>query len=224
MKRLLLGTALAWASAISLSAHTMGSTPPTWNREISRLVFDRCASCHRPGGTSFSLLEYRDAQPRAVAIRDAVLSRRMPPWGAVKGFGTFRNDEALTQEQIELVTNWVSSDTPRGDRRVVPKPPSFTDSPAVTVPSSAIRVSGETTLDRAVALDGLLPEQVTPNQSLRIMAVLPDHRVQPLVWLHGYDDRLPHAFLFRSVVHLPAGTVIHGIPKEVVVSLIPSSK
>ena len=41
---------------------------------------------------------------RVVAIKNAVLSRRMPPWGAVKGFGEFRNDHGLTQEQVELVS------------------------------------------------------------------------------------------------------------------------
>jgi hypothetical protein len=28
----------------------------------------------------------------------------MPPWGAVKGFGQFRNDQSFSQEQIELIT------------------------------------------------------------------------------------------------------------------------
>ena len=83
-------------------AHGVGSTPITWNREISRLFYDRCASCHRPGGAAFSLMTYSDAQPRANEIKDAVLNRRMPPWGAVKGFGSFRNDQSLMQEQIEL--------------------------------------------------------------------------------------------------------------------------
>ena len=27
----------------------------------------------------------------------------MPPWGAVKGFGEFRNDQGLTAEQLELI-------------------------------------------------------------------------------------------------------------------------
>ena len=33
-------------------------------------------------------MTYSDAQPRGNEIKDAVLARRMPPWGAVKGFGT----------------------------------------------------------------------------------------------------------------------------------------
>ena len=77
-----------------LRAHDPNGAPITWNREISRIVYERCASCHREGGTSFSLMTYQEAQPQAPAIKDAVLSRRMPPWGAVKGFGASRTIRA----------------------------------------------------------------------------------------------------------------------------------
>ena len=69
-----------------------------------------------------------------------------------------------------------------------------------------------------------VPEHVTPDQSLRIVAVLPDGRTQPLVWLHGYDQRVPHLFLFKDVLRLPQGTKIQGIPAAVVLSLIPATK
>src|SRR5262252_11186420 len=117
MRRSIAAAALMLVVCAHLRAHDVSTTPITWNREISRIFYDRCVSCHRPGGTSFSLLTYPDVQPRAVAIRDAVLSRRMPPWGAVKGFGDFRNDQALTQEQIELVNSWIANDLPRGNNR-----------------------------------------------------------------------------------------------------------
>jgi hypothetical protein len=77
-------------------------------------------------------------------------------------------------------------------------------------------------LARAVPVEGFLPERVTPDQSLRIVALLPDGRTQPLVWLHGYDARMPHLFLLRDVLRLPAGTVIRGIPPEVALLLIPA--
>jgi len=102
VNRLVLAVVLV-ATCGHVDAHDPNATI-TWNREISRIVYDRCASCHREGGTSFSLMTYKQVQPRAAAVKDAVLSRRMPPWGAVKGFGSFRNDEGLSQEQISLIT------------------------------------------------------------------------------------------------------------------------
>src|SRR5215510_16139492 len=117
----LLSTAASW-----LHAHDLSKNPVTWNREMSRLVYDRCASCHREGGSAFSLMTYRDAQPRAIAIRDAVLSRQMPPWGAVKGFGDFRNDQGLTQEQVELVAGWVEGGMSKGNNpNALPAEPKF---------------------------------------------------------------------------------------------------
>jgi hypothetical protein len=194
----------------------------TWNREISRLVYDRCASCHRPGGSAFSLMTYVDAQPRTDAIKEAVLRRRMPPWGAVKGFGNFRNDQGLTQEQIELVTRWVNAGARRGNNpRMLPKPPTFETAQPFVTSTTAIRVSGQCRQPEAVTLDGVIPEQVPPGRSMQIVAALPTGSVEPLVWLYEYDDRYQHPFLFRRLISLPAGTTIQGVPSDAVVMLLP---
>src|SRR6478735_5644122 len=123
MKRAFFLTVLLFGSFLESNAHNVGNAI-TWNREISRIMYQRCASCHREGGTAFSLMRYQDVQPRAVEIKESVLSRTMPPWGAVKGFGDFRNDEGLSQAELELFTDWVDSDTPKGNNpNVLPKTP-----------------------------------------------------------------------------------------------------
>jgi hypothetical protein len=213
--------------SVGLHAHDIGSTPITWNREISRLIYDKCASCHRDGGTSFSLMTYQEVQPRAVAVRDAVLARRMPPWGAVKGFGTFRNDTSLTQEQIELVTNWVEQDTPRGNnRRSLPPIPTFAKPGAQKADRPGLPVSGTMTLAQAITLDGVLPDQVPDGESMKVTAILPGGRVEPLVWLYAYKGAYRHAFLFRRPLDLPAGTIIEGVPLNARLLLLsaPSTK
>jgi hypothetical protein len=177
-------------------------------------VYDRCASCHREGGTAFSLMTYQDAQPRAVAIRDSVLSRRMPPWGAVKGFGSFRNDQGLTQEQVELISDWVEGGLRKGNNpNVRPAPPKFDTEPEE--PSAhRLAVSGTVTLDHPVVLDGLIPERVPERASTQVVAALPDGRVEPLLWLYEYRERYAHPFLFRHPLRLPAGTVIRGLAPD----------
>src|SRR5678815_1311148 len=93
---------------MKLRAHDVITTKLTWDREISRIVVLRCAVCHHTGGRAFSLMTYAQARPWAVAIKEEILSRRMPPWGAVKGFGDFRNDQGLTPEQLELCLLYTS--------------------------------------------------------------------------------------------------------------------
>lgn len=84
-------------------------------------------------------------------IKTAVLSRTMPPWGAIKGFGEFRNDQGLTQEQSELIVDWIQNDAPRGNnRRALPKEPSFAATAPDRLPAVTTAVSGEKTLDRAL--------------------------------------------------------------------------
>ena len=207
---------------INTSAHGFGS-PITWNREVSRIVYTRCASCHRPGGAAFSLMRYSDAQPRANEIKAAVLARRMPPWGAIKGFGHFRNDESLTSEQIELITKWVDGGIRRGNNpRLLPKEPVFDPIAAPHLSKNALRIQGAATLPREVVLDGVQPERVPAGRSLRVVAVLPGGAVEPLVWLHEYDARFAHPFLFKEPLRLPAGTAIRGLPPDVVLLLIPA--
>jgi hypothetical protein len=207
---------------VIVAAHNIGATPVTWNREISRLVYDKCASCHRPGGSAFSMMTYVDVQPRLVEIKAAVLNRRMPPWGAIKGFGEFKNDQALTQEQIELVVDWIQNDAPRGNnRRALPGEPKFTVAPSYQLPSHTTPVKGTATLTQPLVLDGLMPGRIPPRQSIRIVASLPNGSVEPLVWLHEYDERYRHPFLFRKAIRLPAGTVIRGVPDDALVELIP---
>src|SRR5438477_5519141 len=68
------------------------------------------------------MIEYRETFPWRTAIKDEVLQRTMPPWGAVKGFGDFRNDQALTPEQLELISSWAQGGAPEGEPPDLSKP------------------------------------------------------------------------------------------------------
>src|SRR5260370_7871355 len=92
-------------SASLLSAHTVITTKITWSREVSRIAYQHCASCHHDGGSSFSLMTYEEARPWAEAIKQQVIARRMPPWNPVKGFAGFRNDRGLPQRQLATLAN-----------------------------------------------------------------------------------------------------------------------
>jgi hypothetical protein len=170
-------------------------------------------------------MTYQDAQPRAVAIKTTVLSRQMPPWGAVKGFGDFRNDSGLTQEQISLVTDWVEGGLPKGNNpNALPPPPKFPVVPQFDVPVNTVTVSGDVRLDRAIVLDGILPERIRQGASMQVVAVLPDGEVEPLIWLYEYRASSRHPFLLRKTLEMPAGTLIRGVPRDAAIQLIPAGK
>lgn len=215
---LILGLSLIAGAAYP---HDIITTPITFNREISRIIYARCASCHHEGGQAFSLTTYADARPWAVAIKEEVLARTMPPWGAVKGFGDFRNDQALTPEQFELVVNWVGGGVPEGDAKDLPPVPKFDPSGPEVAPHGVLAVSGEFQLHRDFVVDGLLPKTVPDDAAFQVTAERPDGSVEPLVWFEHYHAKYGHAFLYRNPIELPAGTKIHGVPQGTTVLLLP---
>src|SRR5215472_16862027 len=171
--------------AVATSGHDVITTPITFSREISRLVYARCASCHRPGGTAFSMMTYAEARPWAAAIKEEVLERRMPPWGAVRGFGEFKNDQGLTQEQIELIAEWVEGGAPEGDPKLLPKVPEFADERPPRL-RSRISVEGVLTLKTGITLAGIEPQKIRDGGSVMVTATRPDGSVEPLLWLYNY--------------------------------------
>ena len=166
-------------------------------------------------------MTYKEARPWVVAIREEILRRHMPPWGAVKGFGDFRNDQALTPEEMELIVNWSEGGVPEGETKDLPPEPKF-EAPLVIgeVPGEIV-VQGTLQLTRKFTLDGILPVTVPAKTSARIVAEFPDGSIEPLLWLEGYLQEFAHPFLLRKPLELPARTIIRGIPNGVSIRLLP---
>src|SRR5580658_9403353 len=206
---------------VSAWGHDIITTPITFDREIARIVYSRCAGCHHPGGAAFSLMTYKEARPWAEAVKEEVLARRMPPWGAVKGFGDFRNDQALTAEQLELIGSWANGGVPEGDAKDLPAAAAADSVYQTDAPAGGVAVSGEFKLDKPIFLDGLYPSATSKSASFQITAQLPDGSTEPLLWLSNYQNRFKHSFLLRTPLELPAGTVIRGVPSDATVLLLP---
>lgn len=204
--------AIAGMCLASVCGHDLITTRITWDREISRILYMRCAVCHHAGGMAFSLMTYNEARPWAVAIKEEVEERRMPPWGAVKGFGDFRNDVALTPEQIELIVSWVSGGAPEGDAKDLLPPPKPSHAAPPQRPNAGLTVSEDTRLSAAMVLDGLWPQSISDGSSFLMTAELPDGATEPLLWVYQYKSRFAHPFLLRAPLKLPRGAVIHGVP------------
>jgi len=216
---LVAGALLAGLAGVA-PGHDVITTKITFDREIIRIVYARCASCHREGGSAFSLMIYDDARPWAKAMQEEVLEQRMPPWGAVKGFGEFRDDQALTPEQIELIADWVEGGAPEGEPKDLPKPPVFTPPSAAAHGPAQQVLSGDFKLLQPLKLAGIQPEKVAANVSFQITAELPDGSIQPLLWLQPFKPAYSHPFWFRTPLSLPRGTVIRGVPPMTTVSLL----
>jgi len=200
-------------AGILLSAHDVFSTKITWSREISRLVDKRCISCHREGGSSFALTTFEEARPWAKAIKEEVLERRMPPFAAVKGFGDIRDDQALTQDEIHLISDWVEGGSPEGDPALLAKKTQVQQSSRPPMISGVeLIVDGRSTLDHGITVTGIRPKSLTQNSSVKVIALRPDGLIEPLIWLYDYKPQFDRSYYFRKPLKLPAGTKIETYP------------
>jgi hypothetical protein len=190
-----------------LLAHDIITTNLTYSRDISRILARRCAECHGPGA-AIPLTSYEEARPWAVGIKEQVLARSMPPWGAVKGFGNLKPDNALTQEEIMIFAAWVIGGAPQGDPALLQKQGHGKEAQPQAVGRDAVTAVTRVVLDRQVRANGIRP--LADAESARIVARLPDGRVQPLVWLYRFDAKWNRTFFFREPIDLPQGTEVES--------------
>ena len=223
-----LQTIVAGLSLVSLArAHDPITTKLTWTKEISRIIYKRCVSCHREGGSAMSLINYDEARPWATAIREEVLEQRMPPWGAVEGVGAFRDDPSLTSLEIEMIVSWAEGGAPEGDPVYLPPKPNFKSllkPPQASMDSArsvSIRKAIPLTLAQNESAAAVRPHDLPDGASMDITAYLPDGGVEHLIWLRDYRQRWTRTYRFRDPVYLPKGTrvVIDSVaPASAVIS------
>jgi mono/diheme cytochrome c family protein len=111
-------------------AHAPIAAPPTWSKEVSRIVQAKCQVCHMPGAVGpISLVTYADAKKAAEKIRQRVATRRMPPWHLDKtvGIQEYKNDRSLSDAEIETIVSWVEAGAPEGNPADAPPPAKFPD-------------------------------------------------------------------------------------------------
>lgn len=120
--------AVAFCLLASLRPRTGGAHEPIttkvmFNKEVIRILERNCLACHAPGKikSDISLTTYEEARPWAKAIKEEVLEKRMMPFQAVKGYGSFVHDYTLPQRDIELLVSWIEGGAPRGEAKDYPK-------------------------------------------------------------------------------------------------------
>jgi hypothetical protein len=194
-------------------AHPLYTTKITWSREVSRIVYSKCASCHREGGSSFSLMTFQEARPWAESIKQQVLTRRMPPWNAVKGFGEFKNDHGLAQEDIQIIAEWVEGGAPQGNPLYLPPKPDFSSAKAEDGRAETrLALAGSTILKHPVQAIAIEPAQVPAAGLLQVVAQRPDGSTEPLIWIEKFNPQFNTTYYFRNALTFPAGTKIEIMP------------
>jgi hypothetical protein len=106
------GLVLLWPAAVS--SHNPITTTVLYTREVAAILNQKCSQCHVADGMAMALQSYAEVRPWAVAIKEEILARKMPPWPAERGYGAFANDVSLTLREQEFLISWIDGGVPEG--------------------------------------------------------------------------------------------------------------
>jgi mono/diheme cytochrome c family protein len=182
---------------LASAAPAFAQSAPTFSKDVAPILYKNCVECHRP--TMFapmSLITFDDARPYARSIKQRVVSRAMPPWGADAPHGVFKNDPRLSQEEIDTIAAWVDGGAPKGDDADLPKPPQYADGWTIGKPDAIFTMED----DFQIPAEGAIPYQY-----LRVPTHLTEDKwIQAIEIRPGAAAQVHHVIAFTQ----PAGQPI----------------
>ena len=112
-----------------------------FNEHISEIIYQKCATCHRPGESGpFNLLSYADVYKRKKTIVKVTHSGYMPPWPADRTYSSFVGELYLTDREKLLLKAWVDQGAKEGDKKNEKPLPKFPVGSQLGKPDMVIRL------------------------------------------------------------------------------------
>jgi len=153
----------------------------TYSNQIARLFQRRCIECHREGEVApFPMTNYEEVVGWADTIQEVVDEGRMPPWFASPEHGKFANDARLSDDEKQLVRDWLSGGCPEGEPSQLPEPRQFTLGWQIPEPDQVVHIQDEPV---AVQAEGVVKYQYfqvdpgfTEDKWIQAAEARPDNR------------------------------------------------
>jgi hypothetical protein len=149
-----------------LLAAADGPPAVTFNRNVLPILQKQCQECHRPGEVApMAFLTYQQTRPWAKAIKQAVLTKKMPPWFAEPGHRALANERRLTPVEIESLVAWADSGAAEGDARDQAPPVKFAEGWTIGKPDIVVEFPHEISIPATGVMDqsNLLVKVNFPN-------------------------------------------------------------
>jgi len=88
-----------------------------YHQHIAPIIRTHCLRCHHPAGIApFSLETFEDVASRGGFVQYVTSTRYMPPFKADNTFQHYKNENLLSDLEIEKITQWVAAGKPAGKR------------------------------------------------------------------------------------------------------------
>jgi len=213
------GLALLGGSPLTSKVAAQGAAaPPTFNADVAPILYEKCATCHRPGaGGPMSLTSYAEVRPWARSIKARITKREMPPWSADPRFGHFSNDISLSDTQIATLTKWVDAGMPQGTG-AAPALPKYPEGGWRLVNGRPPDVILEMPMEYELPAEGQVPIfrvwDKNPFKEDVFVEALQIRPTNPAVTHHSalYGRKLPDGTTLTKTVAWPGGPPLSFVP------------
>ena len=149
----------------------------TFNKDVAPIVFQHCASCHRPSQSApFNLLTFADVKKRAKQVAEVVEKRYMPPWLPERGLVEFAHDRSLNVDQIGVIRQWVAEGAVEGVAADLPPLPKWAEGWRLGTPDLAVKLAQPYALaaeGKDVYRNLVIPIPVTERKYVKGVEFLP---------------------------------------------------
>lgn len=107
----------------------------TWSEDIAPIMFEHCTQCHREGEIApFPITSYSETVDYGGMIEYVTSIGYMPPWSPNPEYRHFKDENVLTEAEIQLIQDWYEDGMPEGDPSLTPDLPVFPEGSQVGEP------------------------------------------------------------------------------------------
>ncbi len=152
----------------------------TFSEHIAPIVYNKCTSCHRPGEIApFSLTNYSEVSAWANMIQYVTEIGYMPPWKPDQDYQRYQKENFLSQEEKQLINDWVSQGAVQGDPQLETELPVFPTGSQVGIPDLTLNFA-QSYLHQGNNLDEyryfVIPTGLTEDKNIRSIEFRPGNK------------------------------------------------
>ncbi len=114
----------------------------TYSEHIAPIIYDHCTKCHRQGEIGpLPLTNFNEVSANGAMIEYVTSIKYMPPWRPDNSYSHFIGENVLTDNQIDMISQWVQNGMPQGNPSLEPPLPVFPTGSQVGVPDLVLTMA-----------------------------------------------------------------------------------
>lgn len=126
-----------------------------------------------------SLLTYSEARPWAKAIKQAVSTKKMPPWFADPSVGHFKNDPSLSTSDLNTLVAWADGGAKEGNAKDAPAAMKFSNGWGIGIPDLVLEMPTDFKVPSEGKIDYqyiVIPTKFTEDRWVQAVEARPGNR------------------------------------------------